>query len=150
MLDYMPSRCHASTAALLPGGQLLLRDYGRYDEAQLRFRRGHCIGGGGEGARADPDGEAAGNFYVKQDGTRVYYFSRADLHALFGDGAAAAGAADGAAEDAPCGIFARARGAGLRCVECEYIARQYQNRQQRVARYRVWVHAVFEKPGKCD
>ena len=59
--------------------------------------------------------------YVKQDGTRVYY-SRADLHALFGDGAAAAGAADGAAEDArghPCAARAAP---GLRCVEAAHRA----------------------------
>ncbi|KAH8057120.1 tRNA (cytosine) methyltransferase [Aureococcus anophagefferens] len=44
---------------LRPGGSLLFRDYGRYDEAQLRFKKGHRLGD---------------NFYVKQDATRCFYF----------------------------------------------------------------------------
>ncbi|KAF1775987.1 S-adenosyl-L-methionine-dependent methyltransferase [Phytophthora cactorum] len=36
--------------------------------------------------------------------------------------------------------------AGLVPVENEYIRRQYANRQQNVVRFRVWVHAIFEKP----
>ena len=42
------------------GGVLLFRDYGLYDHAMLRFGRGHKI---------------ADNFYVRQDGTRAFYFS---------------------------------------------------------------------------
>lgn len=39
---------------------VLLRDYGIYDHAMLRFAPGHKI---------------SENFYVRQDGTRAYYFS---------------------------------------------------------------------------
>lgn len=53
-------------ATLKPGGTLLLRDYGRYDEAQLKL-------GTSRGKRL---GE---NFYQKYDGTRVYYFTLEDL-----------------------------------------------------------------------
>lgn len=45
---------------LKPGGMLLFRDYGLYDHAMLRFGRGHKL---------------SDHFYVRQDGTRAYYFS---------------------------------------------------------------------------
>ncbi len=58
-----------------PGGTLILRDYGRFDEAQMKL-------GSGRGKRLTE------NFYVKHDSTRVYFFDLDDLESLFGsDGA---------------------------------------------------------------
>ena len=56
-------------ATLKPGGVLVLRDYGRYDEAQLKLGV----------SRAKRLGE---NFYVKSDGTRCFYFDLQHLEQL--------------------------------------------------------------------
>lgn len=95
------SRC------LKVGGKLLFRDYGRYDEAQLRFKKNSLL---------------KDNFYVRQDGTCAYYFELEELNAM-------------------CVT------AGLMPIEerCKYVRRQMANRQQKKARYRVWIQAAYEK-----
>lgn len=66
--DHQPSVATKIFRVLKPGGHVVIRDYGRYDNNQLRFAKGHRL---------------ADNWYVKGDGTRCYYFSTSDLDLVF-------------------------------------------------------------------
>lgn len=57
-------------SALKPGGVLVLRDYGRYDEAQMKLglSRNKLL---------------KDNFYRKHDGTKCFYFRLEDVEKLF-------------------------------------------------------------------
>lgn len=68
--DDMPKACGYVASSLKPGGVLVFRDYGRYDEAQMKL-------GTSRNKRIKD------NFYRKHDGTKCYYFSLEDLERLF-------------------------------------------------------------------
>ncbi|XP_063830222.1 tRNA N(3)-methylcytidine methyltransferase METTL6 [Ostrinia nubilalis] len=92
--------------ALRPGGVLLFRDYGRYDMAQLRFKPGHKI---------------ADNFYMRQDGTRSYYFTEEELMNLF-------------------------REAGFEILMNTYVQRRTVNFKEGIDVPRIFVQGKYRKP----
>lgn len=92
--------------ALKPGGVLLFRDYGRYDMAQLRFKPGHKI---------------SDNFYMRQDGTRTYYFTEEELSKLF-------------------------REAGFEVLMNTYVQRRTVNIKEKIDVPRIFVQGKYRKP----
>ncbi|KIV94662.1 hypothetical protein PV10_02406 [Exophiala mesophila] len=89
---------------LKPGGLVLFRDYGRGDLAQVRFKAGRYM---------------EENFYVRGDGTRVYFFETEELERIWGD--------------------------GFDILNLDVDRRLIVNRQRRIKMYRCWIQGRFRK-----
>ncbi|KJH52506.1 hypothetical protein DICVIV_01352 [Dictyocaulus viviparus] len=97
--------CSERAKQLNVGGSVIVRDYAINDYAMIRFGRGAKL---------------ADRFYVRQDGTRVFYFRLEELVALF-------------------------EAAGFKCIRKEYLHRQTVNHQKQLNVPRVFVQARFVK-----
>jgi tRNAThr (cytosine32-N3)-methyltransferase len=144
---------------LKPGGQVLFRDYGRGDLAQVRFKKGRYM---------------EENFYVRGDGTRVYFFEQQELEEIWGGKERANQNVNGQNHGDENGVddlvgktdqldvngsstpqqdtseVASTQGPRPR-FEVAHIGvdrRMLVNRQRRLKMYRCWMQAVFRKPGQ--
>lgn len=91
---------------LKPGGVLLFRDYGQYDMAQLRFKAGTKI---------------AENFYVRQDGTRSYFFTLDETKKIF-------------------------ESAGFEILQNNFIERRTINKKENINVQRWFLQGKYRKP----
>jgi len=102
---------------LKPGGEVCFRDYGRGDLAQVRFRKGRYM---------------EENFYIRGDGTRVYFFERDELAAIW----------SGQTEEP---ATARRREAGFAVEDLGVDRRLIVNRATQQKMYRCWIQGRFRK-----
>lgn len=149
---------------LKPGGQVLFRDYGRGDLAQVRFKKGRYM---------------EENFYVRGDGTRVYFFEQSELEDIWGGAARKRDTTVGNVADT---TISQTEAEGVIADKIESLSlhdpdsqtreqshddvndpetprpgfevahigvdrRMLVNRQRRLKMYRCWMQAVFRKAG---
>ena len=106
---------HNIYRVLKPGGEILFRDYGRGDLAQVRFKKGRYL---------------EENFYIRGDGTRVYFFEKDELIKIWtGKGT----------EDAGVGST------GFEVVNLGVDRRLLVNRAKQLKMYRCWMQGRFRK-----
>ena len=144
---------------LREGGEVCFRDYGKGDLTQVRFKRERLLGG---------------RFYVRGDGTRVYFFEEGEIRRIWVNKAAKTdveGEAEGEAseevtatcnglseidEDAANGTSAETNGNrndppptskhGFEIVSLGVDRRMLVNRQKQLKMYRCWIQGHFRKP----
>lgn len=106
---------------LKPGGEVCFRDYGRGDLAQVRFRKGRYL---------------EENFYIRGDGTRVYFFDRDELADLWSGKLSGLADADGETGALQPRFDVEELGVDRRLLV---------NRAKQLKMYRCWMQGRFRK-----
>lgn len=124
---------------LKPGGLVCFRDYGRGDLAQVRFRKGRYM---------------EENFYIRGDGTRVYFFDPDELASIWSGGPAPATAETEVPDNGnvdvpePAADVPASEDADVPRFEIEKLnvdRRLLVNRAKKIKMYRCWLQGRFSK-----
>ncbi|KAL9126456.1 MAG: hypothetical protein Q9217_004494 [Psora testacea] len=123
---------------LKPGGEVCFRDYGRGDLTQVRFKKGRLL---------------EDSFYIRGDGTRVYFFKEEELRSIWNGGC---GMKEGGADEiASIGDTKEGGTRDLRLkvsrpafdiISLGVDRRMLVNRQKQLKMYRCWIQGRFKKP----
>jgi tRNAThr (cytosine32-N3)-methyltransferase len=108
---------------LKPGGEVLFRDYGRGDLAQVRFKKGRYL---------------QENFYVRGDGTRVYFFEKDELMDIWTSRSPLPTAEP---QENSNGMIE-----GFEVINLAVDRRLLVNRAKQLKMYRCWMQGRFRKP----
>jgi len=133
--------CRNVWDVLKPGGIVLFRDYGRGDLAQVRFKKGRYL---------------EENFYVRGDGTRVYFFEKDELERIWTGKLSAEQVvqtsntedlADKLAETKLDGGAEQEGWPSFEVLNLGVDRRMLVNRQRKLKMYRCWMQGYFRKTG---
>ncbi|KAM3076039.1 hypothetical protein ACMFMG_006448 [Clarireedia jacksonii] len=107
---------------LKPGGEVLFRDYGRGDLAQVRFKKGRYL---------------EENFYIRGDGTRVYFFEKDELVKIWTGAITPSDASDESTLPQQESLF--------EIIDLGVDRRLLVNRAKQLKMYRCWMQGRFRK-----
>lgn len=115
---------------LKPGGQVCFRDYGRGDLAQVRFKKGRYL---------------EENFYIRGDGTRVYFFEEDELARIWSGRMFTDDADKEADSEADSSNKRKEDPVGFDIEKIAVDRRLVVNRSRRLKMYRCWIQGKFTK-----
>ncbi|RKF80501.1 tRNA-methyltransferase [Golovinomyces cichoracearum] len=120
--DQWKQAVHNIFRILKPGGEVLFRDYARGDLTQVRFKNGRYLDE---------------NFYIRGDGTRVYFFEQDELARIW---------------TKSCNSYEKDNENDFKpdCFQVVNVGidrRLLVNRAKQLKMYRCWIQASFRKPG---
>ncbi|KAI0167085.1 methyltransferase [Hypoxylon sp. FL1284] len=114
---------------LKPGGEVCFRDYGRGDLAQVRFKKGRYL---------------EENFYIRGDGTRVYFFEKDELARIW-TGATEDSKEHLEGDEAQDSIEVKTKPALFDVEDLGVDRRMLVNRARKLKMYRCWIQGRFRK-----
>ncbi|KAI1377387.1 methyltransferase [Hypoxylon crocopeplum] len=109
---------------LKPGGEVCFRDYGRGDLAQVRFKKGRYL---------------EENFYIRGDGTRVYFFDKDELAGIWTEARAVP------KDEAELEVTTETSQALFDVEDLGVDRRMLVNRARKLKMYRCWLQGRFRK-----